>query len=309
MDLRPFERWCHGRKSLGTRPLTDHERTLLKGLSRSAWLKVANPLLGFGAFWSVLVTLAPAVLRGHVPPAVFPTVVAVGVMLGIPVTILLTADILRRIRDARADLRSDRVERFAPLEPASFASEPPLLEVCRPSGRVLTGPDHLLGQVVNVREVAPAPIVDHRSLQDAAGVPQGHKLERRHLSIEECEEVRRSIRQIERVRPSRVLLLAWAGVCLWGWVWPDKQLSSFDRFALGTSIAIGAIVGARELHGRRLAQKMRSDVANGFAWVLTSQLPEAPHEEEGLPRSRRTWTVSGTPAAWRGSALKGARRG
>lgn len=309
MQLRPFERWCLGRRSLGARPLTPAERAQLESLSRRAWLRVANPLLGFAAFWAVLVTLAPALLRGHAPGAVFPAALFLGILLGIPVTILLTTDILRRIGDARADLRADRVERFAPLDPASCVDGPALIDVRQPSGRLLTGPDHLVGHVMEVREVAPAPIVDFRVAQEAHGVPAGRKLERRDLSLEECEEMRRSIREMERVRPSRLLLLAWAVLCLGGMVGMGARLTPVDRLALGASLVIGLLVAARDIHGRQLARRMRADVANGFAWVLTSQTPDTPKEEEGLPRSRRTWTVAGRPAAWRGSALKGARRG
>jgi len=308
MELRPFERWCMGRKSLGARPLSGEERVLLEALSRRGWLRVANPALAFAAFWTVLVSLAPAILRGHVPTAVFPLIVVVGLLLGLPVTVILTADILRRIRDARRDLRTDRIERFAPLDIAAFGSRP-LLEVRQPSGRVLNGPDHMVGHVVGVREVAPAPIVDLRSAQDAAGIPQGRKLERRDLSLEECEEVRRTIREMERVRPSRVLLVVWACVCVWGWIQPERELTAGDRFAFGASVLIGALVAARELHGRRLARQMRADLANGFAWVLSSQMPDSVQEEQGLPHSHRKWSVAGTPASWRGAALKGARRG
>jgi len=309
MELRPFERWCLGRKSLGVRSLTKEERVLLKSLSRSAWLRVANPALGFAAFWAVLVSLVPPLLRGHVPPAVIPAVVFAGLLLGLPVAVLLTGDILRRIGDARRDLAADRVERFAPLDLSSFTNEPPLVELRRPSGRVLHGPPHAVGELVEVREVAPAPIVDLRSELEAVGVPQGRKLERRHLSLEECEEVRRAIREMERVRPSRVLLVVWACLCLWGWIQPERELRAADRILLGASIVIGALVAARALHGRRLARQMRADVENGFAWVLSSQMPDTRREEEGLPSCRRTWSVAGTPAAWRGTALKGARRG
>lgn len=272
-------------------------------------MRVANPALGFAAFWGVLVSLVPALLRGHVPAPVSPAIVVVGVLLGLPVTLLLTGDILRRIGDARRDLRADRVERFVPFDFAAFSHEPPILEVRQPSGRVLRGPEHLVGSVIEVRAIAPAPIVDHRSALEAMNVPQGRKLEQRHLSLEECEEVRRSIHEMERVRLSRLLLVAWACICLWAWVAPPKPLRPADRFALGVSVLIGVITAARDVHGRRLARRMRSDVADGFAWVLTSQIPGVPREEEGLPRSRRRWSVAGTPAAWRGTALKGARRG
>lgn len=299
MELRPFERWCQGRRSLGCRELTPEERMLLETRRRGLGWQVAGPIAGYLACALVLFRLRPFLPEADVGAFTLQVSPFLGLLLGLPIAILLAADRWREARDLSRDLRQGLVERFAPVDPTTFFGGPPLIEVCLPSGRVLTGPPSEVGRFAAIREVAPGPFVDSRVEQPADGLPAGTRLLRRDLSPEERAEIRHTIRRLEKVRASSVLLLLWVDAIALAWLRPSHTFSNADLLvAAGTAIVAALVVG-RALRQRALARRMRADAAGGFALVFTGPAV-MDLEEEALPHSRLYWSVAGNPAEWRG---------
>jgi hypothetical protein len=308
MELRPFERWCQNRRSLGFRPLTSAEWARLNAKRRGVGWRVAGPIAGYLACSFVLLQLRPLLPQAELGAFTLDASPFLGMLLGLPIALMLAADRLREALDISRDLRASRVERFAAVDPTTFTAGPALIEVCHPSGRLLTGPAFQVGRVAAIREIAPAPFAVLREEHHVEGVPASAHLERRPLSEEECEELRRSARGLEKVRASSVLLLLWLDVCAIGWVQPGKTFSSGDMMAAVGLAAVAAYVIWRALRDRSLARRLLADVAAGFALVVASP-GRLEADEEALPHSRLHWNVAGQPADWRGLAVKGRARG
>jgi hypothetical protein len=308
MELRPFERWCQGRRSLGFRSLTSAEWVRLNAKRRGLGWRVAGPIAGYLACSFVLFQLRPLLPQAELGAFTLEMSPFLGVLLGLPIALLLAADRLREARDIARDLRESRVERFAAVDPTSFTGGPPLIEVCHPSGRLLTGPAPLVGRVLAIREIAPAPFAMFREEHHAEDVPAGARLERRPLSEEECEELRRSARSLAKVRVSSIALLLWLDVCVVGWLQPAKSFTSADLVAAVGLVTLAAYVIWRALRDRSLARRLLADVAAGFALVVP-RADRMEAEREALPHSRLHWNIAGHPAGWRGLAVRANGRG
>jgi len=295
-----------GRRSLGIRPLTSVEWARLNARRRGVGWRIAGPLAGYLACSFVLLQLRPLLPQADLGAFTLDASPFLGMVLGLPIALLLAADRLREARDLARDLRASRVERFAAVDPTTFTGGPALIEVCHPSRRVLDGPAPLVGKVAAIRELAPAPIATLWEEHLTEDLPAGARLERRPLSDEEREELRRAARQLEKVRASSVALLLWLDVCAVSWLQPARPFTTGDVVAAVGLVAMAALVIGRALRDRSLARRLLADVAAGFALVVP-RADRLEAEEEALPHSRLHWNVAGHPAGWRGLAVSGRR--
>jgi hypothetical protein len=227
----------------------------------------------------------------------------VGGLLLLPVAILITRDLQNELADAARDLREDRVERFAPVPTDSTTDVEGVVEVRHPSRRILTGPLRDIGDPAPIREVAPGPIIGLRVQHPSEGLPEGARLERRHLSPEEQEEIAVAIARVERLPGVELFGALWCLVCVWSWSTSQgpRPLSAYILMAQG--ILAGGWFVWTVVRNHVLARRMREDVQDGFALVFVPPDPHASAEEEGLPHSGLPWRVAGMPAEWRGSGL------
>jgi hypothetical protein len=308
MELRPFERWCQGRRSLGYRALRHEEQELLRARRRGLGWRVVGPVAGYVACAYLLSRLQPYLPQADLGAFRLEMSPWLGFVLGLPIAIVLAVDRFREARDLSRDLREARVERFAPVDPTTFTASPAVLELCVPSGRVYTGPPDQLGRVAKIREIAPAPFVHARVEQWDHDLPPGIRLERRELSEEEREELRRAAKRLGQVRVSSVLLLLWLAVCLFGWLEPARAFSDQELIALGVTLLVALFLVGRALRDRAVARRMRADAAAGFALVFSAPDSTEP-EEEALPHSRLFWSAAGLPAEWRGRTASARGRG
>jgi len=302
MEPRPFERWCLDRRSAGERRLTPAERETLSRLARRLRLGLLLPWAGYAGYWLVLLSFVPSPDRSEWVRGLYALFMILGLLLLLPVAILLTWDDWQALRDVRLDLRADRVERFEPVESGSPPHVEGPVEVRHPSLRLLTAPRSEVGSVAPIREVAPGPIVGMRVRHPAEGLPEGARLERRHLSPEEHAELARAIEKVERLPAIEFVGAIWCLFCLWGWS-ESKGPRTFTMYLLLTQgLFSGGWFLYTVLRNRVLARRMRADIADGFALVFVPPEPDT-REEEGLPHSGLPWRIAGLPAEWRGASL------
>lgn len=306
MEPRPFERWCMDRRSAGERSLTPDERDgLVRLRGRVAW-SLSWPWCGFLAYGVTLIVLTPAPSAPEPVRGLYLFFLVLGLMLLLPVAILMTRDQWRALTDLGRDLRADRVERFEPVPTGSPDDVEGMIEVRQPSGRLLTGPEREIGDPAPIRVVAPGPIVGMRVRHPAEGLPEGARLERRHLSPEEQDEIEREIRRVERIPVRELIGGLWGAISLYGWSTSKAgpTLTTFLGMTLGLFMSSWFVwTVTRNL---MLARRMRADVESGFALVFVPPDPGA-REEEGLPHSGLPWRIAGLPAEWRGADLLGSR--
>lgn len=286
---------------MGERRLSPDDQRALERLRGGLRLKLLAPGAAYIALWALLPAIFP-------DPAPTPMVAQVsgflaftGIVLGLALAVLATRDTWRESRDLERDLRVGLVERFAPLDPTTFEESPVLIEVRRPSGRVLTGPADQVGRRAPIREVAPGPIVQFRVEEPADGLPPGARLERRHLAPEERLELQHAIRHIERVSGVDLVLLLWMALCLAGWQTAGRPRSLEALLQIGQGVLAGGIFLWRQVGNRVIAHRLRGDLECGYALVFVPPAPEQEAEEVALPVSRLSWSLAGRPAEWRGS--------
>lgn len=304
MDSRPFERWCLDRRSSGLRALTSEERAGLERLRRRVAWMLALPWAGFVAYWAVLIGTFPDPL-GPTPDwirGVHMFFVMLGLLLLLPVAILMTRDLGADRRDLARDLEADRVERFEPVATGSPADVEGIVEVRQPSGRLLIGPRLEVGDPAPIREVAPGPIIGMRVRQPADGLPDGARLERRHLSPEERAELARAVERCERLPKFELVGALWCVVCVWAWMSSSGPRPFTAYLMMAQALFAGGWFVWTVVRNLSLARRMRADVESGFALVFVPPDPQA-SEEEGLPHSGLPWRVAGLPAEWRGGDL------
>jgi hypothetical protein len=225
-----------------------------------------------------------------------------GLLLLLPVTILTTRDLWHDRRDLGRDLREDRVERFEPVVTGTLADVEGAIEVRHPSGRLISGIERDLGDLAPIREVAPGPIIGMRVRHPAEGLPEGARLERRHLSPEERDELARTVARIERIPAIEYVGLLWCVICVWSWLAaPGSAKSPSSYLVLAQGLFCGGWFAWTLIRSHMLAHRMRADVQDGFALVFVPPEPNAQAEEEGLPHSGLTWRIAGMPAEWRGA--------
>ena len=301
MSARPFERWCLGRRSVGERRLSPADQATLERLRFGLRWRLVAPGAGVLALWTLVgATLPEPAQQPGLARLVTPLALTGGVF-GLALAVLYTRDTLRETRDLNRDLLVGLVERFAPLDPTTFRHTPAVIEVRRPSGRMLTGPVSIVGRPAPVREVAPGPLIQFRVEEPAMGLPAGSRLERRHLSPEERIELRHAVREVERLRGADLVLLVWFALCLLGWQAVGQPRTLEAIVQLGQGLVAGGIFLWRVIGSRMLSRRMRADLKGGFAVVFVPPAPEHEAEEVSLPCSQLTWSLAGLPADWRGS--------
>ena len=306
MDPRPFERWCMDRRSTGERSLTPDERERLVRMRRGIGWSMTWPWAAFLAYWAILVFVVPDRSTDDAVRTVFLFFTLLGMLLLLPVAILTTRDQWRAFADVGRDLRDGRVERFEPVATGSATDPAGPVEVRQPSARLLTGPRREIGGPAPIRIVAPGPIVGMRVRHPAEGLPEGARLERRHLSPEEQDELAQAIRSVEQV-PLRVWIGGvWGAVSMWGWSASTVPASPTKFLGLALGVLMSGWFVWTIVRNLTLARRMREDIEAGFALVFVPPDPGA-REEEGLPHSGLPWRIAGLPAEWRGADLLGSR--
>lgn len=303
MEPRPLERWCLDRRTAGERKLTPEERVALaKQRRRVAWW-FGLPGLALIAYWAVIILTIPAPSASDAIRGVHLFCMALGLLLLLPIAILQSLDAWRELRDLGRDLLEDRIECFEPVVTGTATDMEGIVEVRHPSGRMLTGPVDAIGDPAPVREVAPGPIIGLRVRHPAEGLPEGARLERRHLSPEERDEIQRAIRQVKRIPKAHLVPALWFVVCVWVWVQGGSTLTSGSKLLLLQGVIMAGWVVWHAVRNHVLARRMSADVEDGFALVFVPPDPQASAEEEGLPHSGLPWRIAGLPAEWRGEKL------
>jgi hypothetical protein len=287
-------RFCEGLREQRTRPLTPPERARVVAARRS-WTRTA---LARGALVPVaLFSVVPLVLGASLlPPAlgdVAGRVASLGALLvGFPLSILWVIEAIRVRTALSRDLAGGEVAEFGEGAPSLAVLPRSSRLLARDGAAVADFPKVEVGEAAEVPEATPTYGL---AFEDAAGA-LAHGWVRRALAADEREELRRLAARL-RGPPIRLAIVSviFAALAARALVAGAEALGgsglllAFAVFLLGAS-------WWRWLRGRRLAERLLSDEAEG--WVVRATTGELVGTEV-LPTSRVQWTHRGAPAAWR----------
>ena len=315
--------WCLDLPLTRQRPLEALERDRLAGevmrLRRKVWLLWC----GFAASGVLFFCVAtPSNPQANVEQAALTVAGIVLTAVGLPITMLISRDWVRRGRLLRADLRRDVVKCYG--EPVAASRMVEVLAASRYLWRV-DGVPALGWKPVEEVELADAPPFAAFAAEwlqplgddPASGVSRGE----RDMSSQEVEELRRSARRLWlRPLPLAVGLTAWASLPITALALAGPFHSVWEWLRTGMLVASAATNDFLVIQGLLLARLFRADCRNGRIVIVRFEAPPAldlsvppgnvsasepllgqpaPVTLEVLPISGRVWTEEGRPAAWR----------
>lgn len=315
------EKYCGSFKCVSERDLTKDETLRLRQLRKRS---LAKTWLGVGLFFlSIPVTM----VLGFWVNKLFDMndtgafIILLGMLAGLPAGVLIFKDnftLYRKIRKAsgRMEIYRGLVDEFSPI---LFAEVSDLLgEEGREATIELFGNTPLVCsvngivvqkvQLVTSQEIASPDVAYTVSLDsEMFGSPSGVEFEKRHMSEDEMEEVRRIIQKnrqywsLARAIGLFFSLILGAGLYIQGPKAFYREQGLYPSLVMIFLVFIPMLIDTGTyIYNQWINWQLYQDLELGEVWIINDATDGLPIlREEALPHSKLTWTRNGQPLPWR----------
>jgi hypothetical protein len=316
------ERWCRGCRCVGSRALSDDERAWMRRLRIAHLRWTALGMMIAPTAMAVGVAVVGLFPQPFAQPAqiAFSVWMMYSILLGIPLTIIVTRDHLSASNRLGADLRAGIVWQFeqphAPSadettreepEPRRFALLPATLRIVSVGDLVPRTEQEIMSEV----DPPTGSGLDAPLSLEIVPVRSDLRFRQRALSRPERAELERVSRRLVLPRLSTVVaIVGFAGmiaIVFGTHRAPGTPDTVSGLLSIVMTFAVCGMVLARYARAVWLSQRIRFDLRSG----LVVRVETGPSSgTEFLPFSRLIWRAGGAPALWRdrGSAVERLRR-